>query len=368
MSDQNAKKVKEPLIHITRRANIKWWKTWLIRLAAIALGFMVTGLIMLFVTGQNPLDVYVSMFKGNFSTKGKIWVMLENLFLLLGIAVAVTPAFKMKFWNIGAEGQVLVGVLASALCAYYIKDSIPEPLLLVVMLAASIASGAIWAVIPGIFKAKFNTNETLFTLMMNYIAIQLVSFVIKALVTSGSGVFPVLTDGRLPKIYNQYLFNIIIIAIITVVMFIYLKYMKHGYEIAVVGESHNTARYIGINVPKVIIRTTILSGVICGIIGFILIAGVGNNLSTNVVQGRGFTAIIVSWMAKFNPLIMVLTSFLVVFVQRGMTQVSMDFRITSDAMQSIITGLIFFFIIGCEFFINYKINFRSSGKKEAKKQ
>ncbi|MBP5194083.1 MAG: ABC transporter permease [Clostridia bacterium] len=368
MGEQSIKKQKEPLVHITRRTSISWWKSLLIRLAAIAVGFLVSGLLMLAITGKNPIDVYVSMYKGSFGTKGKIWVMLQNLFLLLGVAVAVTPAFKMKFWNIGAEGQVLVGVLSSALCAYYVKDSIPEPLLLVVMLLASIVSGAVWAVIPGLFKAKFNTNETLFTLMMNYIAIQLVSFAIKSIVTSGSGVFPLLNDGHLPRIYNQYLFNIIIIAVITVFMFIYLKYMKHGYEIAVVGESHNTARYIGINVPKVIIRTTLLSGAICGIIGFILIAGVGNNLSTTVVQGRGFTAIIVSWMAKFNPLIMVLTSFLVVFIQRGMAQVSMDFRITSDALQSIITGLIFFFIIGCEFFINYKINFRSSGKKEAKKQ
>lgn len=360
-------KTHEPLIHITKRAFLEPWKALIVRICAVFLALLTAGLFIVLLTGLNPLEVYAEMFKGSFSTNRKFWILLQKTAMLLCIALAVTPAFKMKFWNLGAEGQVLAGGLACTACMFYLKDSLPNWLLILIMIAASVLSGIIWAIIPAFFKANWNTNETLFTLMMNYAAIQLVSFCIAKWVPNGSGVLPILNSstkaGWLPTLFEkQYFLNVLIVAVITVVMYVYLKYSKHGYELSVVGESQNTAKYIGINVKKIILRTVALSGAICGVSGFLLVSGTGHTISTGLAGGNGFTAILVSWLAKFNPFIMVLTSLLISFLQRGASQIASSYQM-DDSISDIVTGIILFFIIGCEFFINYKINFR---KKEDK--
>lgn len=355
------KKVHEPLFHIAKRDTLPTAKAWLIRAAAIIFALIVCGLLTMLLTGENPLSVYESMIKGAIGTERRIWRLLQDLAILLCISLAVTPAFKMKFWNIGAEGQVLIGGLATAACSMFLSDSLPTYLLIPVMFIASMIAGAIWAVIPAFFKANWNTNETLFTLMMNYIAIQLVSyFCFIYSVPRGSGKIPLLPKvSWLPTFGdNDYLVNILIVAVITIGMYIYLKYNKHGYEISVVGESENTAKYIGINVKKVIIRTLILSGAICGIAGLILVSGTNHTIAANTVGGRGFTAIMVSWLAKFNPITMILTAFIIVFLEKGAGEISTMFGLNSS-FSEIITGIIIFFIIGCEFFINYKLVFRN---------
>lgn len=361
------KHISEPLFHITKRSSMIWWKSWAIRAVAIIAALIVCALVIVILTSYNPIEVYKAMFDGGFGSKTKALVLFQNLAMLLCISLAVTPAFKMRFWNLGAEGQVLVGGLASAACMFYFKDSIPNGLLIPFMLVMSIVAGIVWGLIPAIFKAKWNTNESLFTLMMNYVAIQLVSFAIMVWVPSGSSVMGIINQrteaGWLPTIFGEkYLLNIIIVAILTVVMFIYLKFSKQGYEISVVGESENTARYIGINVKKVIIRTMAISGGICGLAGFLLVSGTNHTISKDIAGGMGFTAIMVSWLAKFNPILMVITSFLIVFLQKGAGEIATVFRL-NESVSDILTGIILFFIIGCEFFINYKINIRSKHKE-----
>ncbi len=359
------KKSHEPLFYVTKRDSIPTMKAWLIRIVAVVIALIVCGLLTMLLTGENPLSVYASMIDGAIGTERRIWRLFQELALLLCVSLAVTPAFKMKFWNIGAEGQVLIGGLATAVCSMFLSDKLPPYALIPVMFIACMIAGAIWAVIPAFFKAHFNTNETLFTLMMNYIAIQLVSYYCFVYsVPKGSGKIPLLPQASwLPAIGdNDYLMNIIIVTLITMAMYVYLKYSKHGYEISVVGESENTAKYIGINVKKVIIRTLILSGAICGIAGLLLVSGTNHTIASNTVDGRGFTAIMVSWLAKFNPITMILTAFIIVFLEKGAGEISTEFGLNSS-FSEIISGIIIFFIIGCEFFINYKVNFRS--KKEA---
>lgn len=365
MSDKT--KHSEPLMRISKRDGLIWWKSWLVRVAAVALALVLCSVIIILITGYNPVQVYSAMIRGSFGTARKFWIMLQNLAMLLCISLAVTPAFKMRFWNIGAEGQVLVGGLATAAVMFYVGDRLPTALMIVIMLAASLAAGIIWAMIPAFFKAKWNTNETLFTLMMNYVATQLVSFFIMIWVPSGSSVMGIINQsskaGWLPELFGQkYLLNIIIVAVITVAMFIYLKYSKQGYEISVVGESENTARYIGINVKKVILRTMGLSGALCGVAGFLLVAGTNHTITTTTAGGMGFTAIMVSWLGKFNAGIMVVTSFIIVFLQRGAGEIATKFNL-NQSVADILTGIILFFIIGCEFFVNYRINFRKSQKE-----
>ena len=358
----------EPLIHISKRDSLPMYKSWAIRGIAIILALIVSGIITMLLTGENPINVYSTIVKGAFGSSRRIWSLLQGLSMLLCVSLAVTPAFKMRFWNIGAEGQVLIGGLATAACMITLGDKIPNALLIIVMIVASIAGAAIWALIPAFFKAKFNTNETLFTLMMNYVAIQFVSYFEMLWEnpkgSSNIGIINQATRaGWLPTIGKyEYLLNILVVLALTIFMYIYLKYSKHGYELTVVGESENTARYIGINVKKVIMRTMLLSGAICGIAGLLLVGGTNHTITTTTAGGRGFTAIMVSWLAKFNPIYMILTAFLISFMQAGAGAISTVFGL-NESFSDILTGVILFFIIGCEFFINYKMHFRFSHKE-----
>ncbi len=354
---------REPLLHINKRAEIPFWKAWLIRGIAIVVAFLLCGLITFLLVGRSPLEMYESMFSGSFKTSRRIWKLLKDMAILLCISLAVTPAFRMKFWNIGAEGQVLVGCLATTACIFYLGGKLPEWLLLLIMLVAALLAGAVWGGIPAIFKAKWKTNETLFTLMMNYVATNLVAYFLLTWTPNGSSTLGRLEPGSLPVIGNDYLLIILIVAVLTVAMYIYLNHTKHGYEISIVGESENTARYIGLSVPKVIVRTMLLSGALCGLAGFLIVSGLDKTITDESAGGQGFTAIMVSWLAKFDPLVMVLTAFLLVFLNQGAAQVSQDMNI-SNAFPSIITGIILFFIIGCEFFIHYQVKFRKLGKED----
>lgn len=355
--------MKKTNFHIVKRDAVPWHFSVLIRVAAIIASLLVSAVVITVLTKKNPIEVYTSMIKGAFGSELRIWSLVQNIAVLLCISLAVTPAFKMKFWNCGAEGQVLIGGLATISVMMFLGDSLPYPVLLIVMILASVLAGIVWAVVPAFFKAMWNTNETLFTLMMNYVAIQLVAFFLKYFVKSGSGILSPMPEFGLPVIAGKaYLLNIIIVAVLTILVYIYLKKTKHGYEIAVVGESENTAKYIGINVKKVIIRTLVVSGALCGIAGLILVGGTNHTISTTTAGGRGFTAIMVSWLAKFNPIYMVLTSFLIVFLEKGAGQISTDYRLPL-AISDIVTGIILFFIIGCEFFLNYKILVSKNGKE-----
>lgn len=364
----NEKHIHEPRLQVVKRSDMVWYKSWAVRLIAIVIALLICALVIVLLTGYNPIQIYVSMFEGTFGSTRKLWNTLQRLAMLLCISLAVTPAFKMKFWNIGAEGQSLVGGLTAAAFMIYFGDTMNGYVLYPLMFIAALAAGMLWGVIPAYFKAKFNTNETLFTLMMNYIAMQIVSFCIvfweNPKDSNTVGVINRATEGGwLPSLFGQkYLLNILIVALITVIMYVYLRYSKHGYEISVVGESENTAKYIGINVKKVIIRTMALSGALCGLAGLLLVAGTDHTINTNTVGGMGFTAIMVSWLAKFNPIIMTLTSFLIVFLERGAGEIATAFQL-NESVSDILTGIILFFIIGSEFFVQYKINIRSKHKE-----
>lgn len=358
------------MIHISKRVSMPKWQGWLIRLAAVGIALLVNAALIYALTKLNPIRVYITMFEGAFGTQRRIWNTLADTAMLLCIGVGLAPAFKMKFWNIGAEGQILVGGLASAACMIYFK-SIPSGILLLIMFILSGLAGGIWGAIPAVSKVKLNTNETLFTLMMNYIAIQLTSYFV-ALWENPKGsncvniINPDTNIGWFPAVFGrQYLLNVVIVMIMVVLMYLYLKRTKHGYEIAVVGASKSTARYAAIDVNKVTIRTVSLSGAICGIAGFIAVAGQSHTISTNTAGGKGFIAIIVAWLSKFNTLVMILVSLLLVFLDKGAREIASKFNI-NDHMSKMIMGIILFFILGSEFFINYKINSVKSEKKEVK--
>lgn len=360
---------KEPFFHIVKRDALPWYQAVGIRAVAIVLALVLCGILTTITTGIDPIEVYKSIFTGAFGTERKTWITLQNLSILLLIALALTPAFKMKFWNIGGEGQVLIGGLAAGACMICLGDKLPNGVLILVMVLASIAAGAFWGFVPAFFKAKWNTNETLSTLMMNYIATQLVAFyTIVWEVPKGSGKIGIINQnsnaGCLPQIFgSKYLLSIVVAIVVTLLMYIYLNYSKQGYEISVVGESENTAKYVGIKVEKVIVRTMLLSGAVCGLVGLLLVGGINHTITTTIAGGQGFTGVLVSWMSKFNPLTMVFSSFLIIFMDRGAGEISTAFGL-NHSYADILTGIILFFIIGCEFFISYRLQFRKKAEKE----
>ncbi len=354
------------MVHITKRKEMSTQQALVIRLGAIVAALVVCGIITALLTGLNPVSVYLTMINGAFGSQRKIWILLQETAILLCVSLALTPAFRMKFWNLGGEGQVLIGGLTAAAVMLILGSRLPNPVVILLEIVAAVGAGAAWALLPAIFKAKWNTNETLFTLMMNYVATQLVAYyVILWEVPKGSGKIGIINQsteiGWLPQIGSyKYLLNILIVALLTAGMYAYLKYSKHGYEISVVGESTNTARYVGINVSRVIIRTLLLSGAICGLAGLLLVAGTDHTITTTIAGGRGFTGVMVAWLAKFNPAVMVASSFLLEFMGRGAGEISTIYGL-NHSFGDILTGIILFFIIGSEFFITYKFHF---SKKE----
>lgn len=352
-------KSSEPLFHVIKRGSASRSKGYaaFVRALAIILGFLLCGIICSIIFKAGFFSIYKEMFKGVFGTKRKVWTAIKDLCLLLCVGLALVPVFKMKFYNLGGNGQILIGALITTACMFRLGGKLPDIVVNIIMIPAAIIGGAIWAVIPAIFKAFFKTNESLFTLMMNYIAMVLVNLCITVWVPSGSGSLPPIETGNLIHIGKSYqhILTLIVTAVLTVVMFIYLKWSKHGYELSVVGGSENTAKYIGLNVKKVIIRTAALSGAICGIVGLLLAGSINHSVGENSANNMGFTSIMVAWLAQFNPIAMIGTAFMITFVSRGMSQVQTAFKVTNNSVVQIVTAIIYFCIIGCRFFISYKV-------------
>ncbi len=363
-------KAKEPFIHLTKRGAIPVRKAMMIRVIAVIAALIVCALVTGITTGINPLEVYSSIVSGAFGSARKTWITFQDVSILLIIALSLTIAFRMRFWNIGGEGQVLMGGLGAAACMICLDGKLPNAVVMILMLISSIALGALWGFIPALCKAIWNTNETLSTLMMNYIATQLVLFfTILWEVPKGSGKIGIINQnshtGWLPQVFgSKYMLPILVAIVVTAFVYVYIKYTKHGYEIRVVGESPKTSVYVGINVKKVFIRTMLLSGGLCGLVGLLLVGGINHTLTSTISDGRGFTAVLVSWMAQFNPFAMIATSFIIVFMDRGAGEIATRFDL-NQSFGDILTGIILFFIIGCEFFVNYEIHVRKKNHKGA---
>ena len=357
------KSAREPLFHVVKRDGLKTKFVVMIYAIAIVASLLLGGIITSLASKGDPFSFFLSLVDGCFGTERKIWVFLQQMALLISVSMALVPAFKMKFWNLGGNGQILIGGLAAIACMFYMGGKVEDGVIILVAVIASALAGAIWAVIPALCKAFFNTNESLLTLMLNYIASGLVTFFLAVWVKSGSGVLEPIKYGNLPNLFNPYLLIVLFGVIITVIMFVYLRFSKHGYELSVVGDSPNTARYIGINVKMVVIRTMILSGAICGLVGLLLTSGMSHTIGVKTAQNMGFTAIMTTWLGNCNPLMILATCGLVTFVTKGMEQVRMDFGLTNDSIANLIIGLVYFFIIACAFFIQYKVVFNLKSKK-----
>ena len=355
--------VKTPLIRLAKRDAMPAWQVWCIRGSSFIAAILLGALIFL-VLGNNPISAYGTILSGSLGKSTAIRQTVKIAIPLLGTALAIAPCFKMRFWNIGAEGQFTAGAVAASYFALFWADRLPGPALILVMAAAGAVAGGIWALVPAFFKAKWGTNETLFTLMMNYIIIGVVRWLQGGPWEGrpGSQIIPQFdSKAVLPKVLGVHC-GWIIVLVLTVVMFIYMKYTKQGYEIAVIGESENTARYAGMNVGAIIMRTMFLSGAISGLVGFIVASGANNTLYDGVAAGVGFTAITVAWLAQLNPFAMIGISALLAVLEKGADTLQTRMNVPAS-ISDIITGIFLFCMLGCEFFINYRLILRGGHKE-----
>ncbi len=353
---------RERIVRISRRPEMKLWKRILVKVGFVLFALLVCGLLSTIVKPGSFGSFYEYMFNGTFYSAKTVMKLLWETALLFIIAVALTPAFKVKFWNIGAEGQVLIGALGALIAMKFIAPHVPNFVAIIIEIVMAVSFAAVWSFIPAFFKARFNTNETLFTLMMNYIAMGIVAACVIAWSTSGSNVLGIINntgrEGWLPFINyfgNSYLINIIIIVVLAAIAWAYLRFSQHGYELSVVGGSQNTAKYVGINVRVVIIRTMLVSGALCGVAGFLLVAGSGHTITSNIVGGRGFTAILVAWLGDFSIPLIAIYSFLVAFVSIGSSNAAAWIGYSST-ISNVLTGIFFLLIVVSTFFISFKVD------------
>lgn len=346
------------MIRIVKINQVASRKSILVRILSVILALLVSGIFLTLIK-LNPIDVYLSMLKGAFgssySSRETIIKAIPLIITSLGIAVA----FKMQFWNIGGEGQIMMGAF---FCSYFALNfpTLPRLVLLTLMLVAGFIGGAIWALIPAYFKSKWGTNETIVTLMMNYIAIKWVTFLQygpwKDKHAQGFPKIPnFTTNATLPNVFGinmGWIFAILLV----IAIYIFMNKTKKGYEIAVLGESEKTAIYAGINIKKTIISAMLLSGGLCGITGMIQASAVSGTLSVEVSGGFGFTAIIVAWLANLSAPAILVVSVLFAALLEGGSFIQTAFGIP-EAAALILQSMILFFVLGSEFFLRYKIIF-----------
>ena len=357
---------KEPLLRMAKRDSISPRAAWGIRAAAFLLA-LITGGLLLLLLGHNPITVYSAMISGAWGSPTVARETVKIAVPLLITSIGISLAFRMKFWNIGAEGQIIMGAIFATYFGVFHGDW-PKAVLLPVMFLAGIVGGGLWGAIPAFFKTRFGTNETLLTLMLNYIALYLIMFLREGPWRDPSNMaFPQIAtigeNARLGEVFGVHA-GWIVALVLVVLVFVYMKYTKHGYEISVVGESQNTARYAGMNVSKIVLRTMFISGAICGLAGMVQVSGNTYNLSDGIAGGVGFTAIIVAWLARLNPFVIVVITALFSILEKGSSVMQSAFGLSS-AVSDILQGIILFVVLAVDFFTRYALVIRGGKEEQA---
>ncbi|MBE7063128.1 MAG: ABC transporter permease [Ruminococcaceae bacterium] len=352
--------------HIVKKTNSAGTNPLLLSFLSLVAALIIGGLFILCL-GKNPFAVYGVIIEGAFKiarTGAYVFKTIGYAIPLVITSIAVSIAFKMKFWNIGAEGQMIAGAVLASYFALF-QSQMPHWLLLLIMVLAGAVGGGLLGTIPAFFKCKFDTNETLFTLMLNYIALSVITYLKDGPWSETPG-FPGIAkfadNARLDIVGGVHI-GWIFTVLLVVAAFIYMRYTKHGYEISVIGDSINTARYAGMNVNRVILRTMFISGALCGIAGMIQVSGIEHTLGESVAGGRGFTAIIIAWLSRLNPFVCVLFSMLFATLQQGCSGSALLKLGLSPYVADILQGIILFVILAFDFFTQYKIVYR--GRKNA---
>ena len=365
-------------IHLVKRDHLPAWKKALMYLTAVVAALLL-GAILLVSLDVNPLKYYQKMFTMGMLGNRIAYKTLENYIKtfvpLVMTSVALSLAFRMRFWNIGGEGQFIMGAIASATVAFKLGGTLPQGVTLVLMMLAGMLAGGLYGVLAAALKVRFGTNETLLTLMLNYVALYLLFYLGETKAgwnfylnpESERPIFgsfanlvsmPAISIGRFSLSWS-----LIFAVILCVLVAVYLKYTKHGYEIAVVGDSTGTALYAGMKVRRIVVRTVFLSAALVGLAGVFKV-GTAGILSTSITDGVGWTGIIVAWLSKLQTGAIVVVSALISVLHTGSVAAASTYPSVDANFADILQGVILFSVLAAEFFIRFRL---ARSKKEEQK-
>jgi ABC-type uncharacterized transport system permease subunit len=367
-------KKRSPLqIHLEPRLEEppRWYPT-AVSLGAILFALFIGG-ILIALAGGNPIASYVHIAEASFGSVGVLSDTIVKATPILLTSLACSVAFRMRLWNIGAEGQFIMGAFgASAIVLTPVLPANTSPWIFIpVMILAGMLAGALWGLIPGFLKARFNVNEIISSLMMNYIAISFVNFFVFAVWTEGgfqmTRQFP--KTAWLPRLLDYAksipLFRgltthlgLALGVVAAVILWFIIYRSRWGYEIRLIGDNPRAAQYAGINITRNIILVMMLSGALAGLGGMSEVTGVVHRLQTSpVAAGYGFTGIIVAWLAKLNPLVAILVSILFgALLLAGR-------EIQPSGVPKMIQGVILVCLIASDFLMRYRIRIVRAGEE-----
>jgi simple sugar transport system permease protein len=354
------------MIRITKRGELPKNLEWAIRTAAVLLSILFAGVVIA-ILGVDPVKVFTQIINGAVGSQMRLTQTILKSIPLIITSMGILVAFKMKFWNIGGEGQIMMGAMGASFIALRLSPELPSAVMFFVMMAAAMACGGMWAFIPAFFKARFGTNEVIFTLMMNYIAIKWVTYLQFDIWKDPNSlgfpqVAPFPANAVLPKVLGIHAGWII--AILTVILiYIFINHTKVGYEVTVLGESRETARYAGMNIKYIMVTAMMISGGLCGLAGMVQASAIEKTLTYSLSAGYGFTAIITTWLGRLSAPAIAIVCFVFAMLLQGGTYLQIALSVPA-AVAEMIQGIILFFVLGSEFFIQYKISFSAKAKKE----
>ena len=356
--------------HIVKRDNCPLWKKCCLYLAAVVIALLL-GAVLLIALGVDPLAYYTRMFTmGTVGNKiaYKVYVNYLKDFVPLALtSVALSLAFKMRFWNIGGEGQFILGAIAAAVVAFKAGPVLPGALTLILMCLAAMVVAGLYGLVVAALKVRFGTNETLMTLMLNYIALYVLIYLSEAktewnFLLDEASVRPVFASFAdivsFPSIPmgGKFALNICVVLtfLVGVLVFVYLKYTKHGYEIAVVGDSAGTARYAGMKVNAIVLRTVFLSACLIGLAAAFKV-GTAGILSTAITDDVGWTGIIVAWLSQLNTAVIFVVSALICVLHYGSTVAAATFSQVDSSFANMLQGAILFLVLAADFYTRFRI-------------
>lgn len=355
--------------HVVKRDHCPLWKKLALYVLAVAAALLLGGLLLM-AMGVDPIAYYSRMFTMGMIGNKIAHKTFENylkVFVPLALtSVALSLAFKMRFWNIGGEGQFTLGAIAAAAVALKLGGTLPGIVVLILMCLAAMVVAGLYGVFVAALKVKFGTNETLMTLMLNYVAMYILIFLGETqaewnFFLDPKSVRPVFANfGKLVSFYKfpigKFSLNICVILtfLIGALVFVYLRYTKHGYEIAVVGDSAGTAHYAGMKVNAIVLRTVFLSACLIGLAAAFKV-GTAGILSTAITDDVGWTGIVVAWLAQLNTVAIFFVSALISMLHYGSTVAAATFSQVDSSFANMLQGAILFLVLAADFFIRFRV-------------
>jgi general nucleoside transport system permease protein len=339
------------------------------RVALLALSFalaLVIGALFMLSVGVDPLITYATMLSGAFGSSYSLSETLVKATPLSFLALAVLLPSAAQFWNVGAEGQYAMGAFAGTGVALFIAPSLPPGLAIPVMVVAAFLIGAVWGVIPALLKTIFKTNEILTTLMMNYVAAYWLDYLVYTAWKDPNGFgFPGTAEfpayAWIPQIFGRMHVGFFVVLVLAVGLWVVKERSRYGFELKVMGESLKTARYSGFPVARNIVIAMVISGGAAALAGLFEIAGIDHRLQAGFLMKYGFTALIIAWMARLNPLAVIPVAILYAGLSTGADQLQMSMGLPSS-IATVLMGIILVVMLGSQVLQRYQLTFTAGGK------